>query len=242
MPSLASSTTAADRPGSKGTVSVLLAAHNEAATIASVIAGVRTVLPDALEVVVVDDGSGDATAALAEAAGARVIRLHPNRGKGVALRTAIQASHGDWLVLIDADGQDDPADITLLLAATGDGVAMVNGSRFIGRLHRGAISLPNRLGNLAFTGLLDLLYGARITDSQAGFRAVRGDLARGLELSSVEYEIETEMLAALLRSGLRVVEVPVERYPRGGGETDFRRVRNGLRILRTMISGRLRRR
>ena len=222
-------------------VSVVIAAHDEATTIASVVAGVRAALGQRLlEILVVDDGSTDGTGRVAEAAGAAVLRLSPNRGKGEALRVGIGRSRGAWLVFLDADGQDDPAEIPTLLAAVTPDIAMVNGSRFIGTLEGGAISAPNWVGNVAFTGLFDLLYGARITDSQAGFRAIRGDVARSLVLHSTEYEIETEMLAQVLRSGLRVVEVPVTRRARQGGTTDFRRIRNGLRILRTILTERVR--
>ncbi|HCP46948.1 MAG TPA: glycosyl transferase, partial [Deltaproteobacteria bacterium] len=80
----------------------------------------------------------------------------------------------------------------------------------------------------------------RITDSQAGFRVLRADLARALALQSREYEFETEVLAKILRRGLRVVEVPVTRYPRAAGRTDFRRVHNGLRILKMILKERVR--
>jgi len=225
------------------TVSVVIAAHNEAVTIADVVQRSRAAVADTgfrcAEVVVVDDGSTDGTFTEAEAAGARTFRLAPNQGKGKALRTGIERSVGDWLVFLDADGQDDPAEIPLLLAKAGGDTVMVNGSRFIGRLERGAISRPNWVGNVAMTSLFDLAFGARITDSQAGFRAIRGDVARGLILDSREYEIETEMLAKVLRAGHTVVEVPVTRYPRAAGATDFRRIRNGLRILRTIARERL---
>ncbi len=224
--------------GGRPEVSVVIAAHNEAVAIGAVVGRMRALLP-AAEVLVVDDGSTDATAARAREAGAEVITLWPNRGKGIALREGIARSRGRWLVFIDGDGQDDPADVLKLLAQACDGVAMVNGSRFLGTLHGGAISKPNLLGNLAMTGLLDLCFGARITDSQAGFRVFDGDIARRLPLRSREYEIETEMLAKLLRAGRQVVEVPVDRYQRDGGTTDFRRIRNGLRILKTILRERL---
>jgi glycosyltransferase involved in cell wall biosynthesis len=219
-------------------VDVIIAAHNEAAAIGDVVSGVRRALPGAV-VIVVDDGSIDPTSAEALRAGAQVIHLWPNRGKGVALREGIAASRGRWLVLIDGDGQDDPADAPKLLAAARDGVALVNGSRFMGRLHRGAISVPNYFGNLLMTATLDACFGARVTDSQAGFRVLDGPMARSLPLRSREYEIETEVLAKLLRRGGVIVEVPIDRYPRSGGTTDFRRVRNGLRILATIIRERL---
>ncbi len=222
-------------------VSLVIAAHNEAATIGDVLRRATTAIGEPCEAIVVDDGSSDRTGAIATEAGARVIRLSPNRGKGVALRTGIQASRGQWLIFIDADGQDDPDEIPLLLAAAKEGVAMVNGSRFKGILHKGAISTPNLFGNLFMTGLFDLVFFANITDSQAGFRVVHGPTTRTFELRSVEYEIETEMLAAAWCSGLQVIEVPATRYRRQAGVTDFRRIRNGLRILRTILRERVRR-
>ena len=220
-----------------GDLEVIIAAHDEAAAIGAVVSGLLRALPGA-DVIVVDDGSVDPTSARAREAGARVVHLWPNRGKGVALREGIAASTRRWLLFIDGDGQDDPEDARKLLAARGPGVAMVNGSRFIGTLHRGAISGPNLLGNLLMTGVLDLCFGATITDSQAGFRVIDGELARAMPLRSRQYEIESEMLAKLLKAGHQVREIPVDRYERAGGTTDFRRIRNGLRILGTILSER----
>ncbi len=215
-------------------LSVVLAAHNEAESIEAVLTSLAEVV-DAAEVIVVDDGSSDLTADLAERAGATVLRCTPNRGKGAAMREGIAASRGEWLIFLDADGQDDPHDIPRLLAEAGDEVGLVNGSRFLGTLLPGSIHPLNRVANQALTALLSLLFGRRITDSQAGFRLIRGDLARSMALRSDEYEFETEVLAKALCSELAVVEVPVTRHPRSGGRTDFRRIHNGLRILRTML-------
>ena len=220
-------------------VEIIIAAHNEAGSIGEVVRGALSAVPDSV-VTVVDDGSTDATSAQAIDAGAKVVHLWPNRGKGVALREGIAASTGRWLVFIDGDGQDDPADIGKLLAQALDGVTLVNGSRFMGKLHDGAISGPNYLGNVFMTGVLDLCFGAKVTDSQAGFRVIDGEFARGLRLWARQYEIETEMLAKVLRAGGKVVEVPIDRYERTAGTTDFRRIRNGLRILGTIFIERLR--
>lgn len=219
-------------------VSAVVAAHDEAATIGSVVRGIREHTAGLCQLLVVDDGSTDATAAEARAAGAEVLPLRPNRGKGAALLAALPRVEGDYVLFIDGDGQDDPADIPRLLVAAEAGADFVNGSRWLGELHPGAISLPNRLGNRLMTELLNLRAGARITDSQAGFRLIRVALLRGARLRSVEYEVETEMLLHALRSGADVREVPVARHPRAGGHTDFRRIRNGLRILATIAAGR----
>src|SRR5439155_10378901 len=135
-------------------ISVVLPAFNEARTIGGIVRGCREALPPATEILVVDDGSADATAARAEEAGARVIRLGQNRGKGGALRLGIDRSTGEVLVFLDADGQDDPAEIPLLLDALAAGADLVVGSRFLGHFDPGAITPINRLGNRALTGVV----------------------------------------------------------------------------------------
>lgn len=217
-------------------VSVVLPAHNEAATIESVVAGCLRHTPDLLEVLVIDDGSRDDTARLAEHAGARVVRLHPNRGKGIALREGVAEARGEVIVFLDADGQDDPAEIPDLLAALSPDVAMVIGSRFIGTFERGAISRLNRVATRAINGLFNLAFDANVTDTQAGFRAAWTDTLRGLRYSSIHYDVETNLLCQIVAKGGRVVEVAVRRMPRSAGETDFNRVRDGLHIVQRIAT------
>ena len=222
-----------------GSIEVVMAAHNEEGAVGEVVRSCRRTLGDGVDILVVDDGSADGTAEEAAAAGARVLRLERNGGKGAAMRRGIAESRADWLIFIDADGQDDPSEIPLLLSRTEGDVALVNGSRFLGELREGSIHPANRLGNIVLTRLFSTLFGQSITDSQAGFRVVRGDIARSLRLRGSEYEFETELMGRLLRDGRRVVEVPVTRSRRTAGRTDFRRIRNGMRILGTMVALRL---
>lgn len=222
-------------------VSVVLPAYNEAATIGDVVRGARRSTPNLAQILVIDDGSTDGTAAVAEAAGATVIRHPHNRGKGEALRTGWRAASGDVLLFLDADGQDDVDEIPLLLRALRPNVAMTIGSRFAGRLVDGAITPINRLGNRFLTFLFNTLYGSKIRDTQAGFRAVRKTSIDPDALRARAYEIETEMLIHVLRRGGQVVEVPVTRYPRAAGATSFLPVYHGLRILGAMLLGRLHR-
>ena len=221
-------------------ITCVIAAHNEQGNLGPVIAGVLQNCPGLDEVLVIDDGSTDATAAEAESAGARVVRMTPNQGKGAALLRGLRELRGDpeFVLFIDGDGQDDPTEIPLLVHAAAAGADFVNGSRWKGTLERGSISLPNRIGNRVMTELLNLRHGARITDSQAGFRLIRRRLLDPDGFRSREYEVETEMLLHAVRSGARIVEVAVTRYPRGEGATDFKRVRNGIRILVTILVGR----
>ncbi|MFN7950268.1 MAG: glycosyltransferase family 2 protein [bacterium] len=226
-----------DSPPPSPPVTAILAARNESATIADVIRATRAVLPPGSEILVVDDGSRDATAALAEEEGARVIRRTGGaHGKGLALRDGLAAAHGDVLVFLDADGQDPPDDLPRLLAALTPEVDLVNGSKFLGTCLPGALSPLNRVGNRFMSGLVNLLFGLAITDSQSGFRAARRRRVAALPLVAREYEIETEMLLRAALAGLRIVEVPVTRDRRRAGRSGFRRVRNGLRILAWIVA------
>ncbi len=221
------------------TLSFVIAAFNEGPTVARVVEGVRAHTPGLLEVIVVDDGSSDDTAAEAERAGARVLRLPRNRGKGEALRTGIRAATGDVLLFIDADGQDDPAEIPRLLDALAPDVAMVIGSRFLGEFRDGAVTPLHHAGNRFLTGAFNLLYGARVTDAQAGFRAIRRSALRIDALTAVRYEIEADLNLQVAQGGGRIVEVPVTRSRRPHGRSGFRSFYDGARILARMLVGRI---
>ncbi len=217
-------------------VTAIIAARNEAPAIAEVVRGVSAVLPPESEVLVMDDGSSDGTAECARAAGARVIRRASPHGKGLALRDGLAAARGDILVFLDGDGQDPPEDVTRLLAALAPDVDLVNGSKFLGTCREGAISRINRVGNRFMTGLVNVLFGTALTDTQSGFRAVRRSSLAGFALRATEYEIETEMLLRGLRRGWTVREIGVTRDRRAAGRSGFRRVRNGLRILAVILA------
>jgi glycosyltransferase involved in cell wall biosynthesis len=216
------------------TVAFVIPAKDEAGAVGQVVARALT-CGCAREVVVVDDGSTDDTAAEAEAAGAKVVRLPENRGKGRALKAGVEATDAEIVVFLDADGQDDPAETPRLLAEIERGADLVIGSRFLGTLHPGSITPVNRVANLGLTLAMSALYGRRITDSQAGFRAMRRDAYLSLPLSASRYDVETEVLARALRRGLKVVEVPVSRAPRAAGVTKMNRLTTGARIVAAMV-------
>lgn len=227
-------------PPPPDSVGVLIAAYNEGPAIGAVVRGCLAHTPGLREVLVVDDGSRDDTAAEAGRAGARVHRLPLNQGKGAALREGLARVAGDVVVLLDGDGQDPPEEIPRLLAALAPDVDLVVGSRFLGRFEDGAITPVNRVGNLALTGVLNVLFGARVTDSQAGFRALRRRAVDGLRLEARRYDIETEVLVQVLARGGRVVEVGVTRAARAHGRSGLHAVRDGTRILARMIRLRVR--
>lgn len=227
-------------PPNQPRVTVLLPAFDEAVTIAQVVRGCLEHTPSPCEIVVVDDGSTDETARLAEQVGARVVRLAGNQGKGVALREGIAAAQGEVIVMLDADGQDNPAEIPKLLEALTSDVDMVVGSRFRGHFGEGAITSLNHAGNRFLTFVLNVLFGTRITDSLAGFKAVRASLLRGLRLEARRYDIEVELLVGVLRAGGRVIEIPVGRGARVHGESRLDSFRDGLRILGRIVRLRVR--
>lgn len=220
-------------------VSVVLPAHEEAATIGEVVVACAKAASEVVEVVVVDDGSEDGTAELARRAGAHVVRLPRNGGKGRALRVGVDVARGDVLVFLDADGQDDPEDIPSLLAAISGGADLVLGSRFLGRFEPNAITMLNRAGTMALTGVLNVLFRARVTDPIAGFRAVRRDAFERARTTASGYDIEIDLVLGVLRAGGQVVEVPVRRAPRRFGQSDLSSLRDGTRMLYRILRHRV---
>jgi len=219
-------------------VSAVVPAHDEADVIADVVRDCY-VHGDVDEVVVVDDGSRDATAERARQAGARVVRLARRGGKGRAVRTGAAAARGDVLVFLDGDGQDPARDIPSLVAAIDRGADLAIGSRFVGTFEPGAITALDRLGNRMLTQVLAWLYARPISDSQAGFKAIRRQLFDDLELRADGFDIEAELLARAILQGASIVEVPVTRRARVRGQSRLRRVPDGLRILSRIVAVRL---
>lgn len=198
-----------------------------ASTVGAVVRGLRMLLA---EVVVVDDGSTDATAAAAEAAGAAVVRLERNQGKGVALRTGIQRAleqGAEALALLDADGQHDPTDLPALLAVwDARRPDLVVGSRLHDPRHfPPARFWTNYIGSL----ILSRMTGFELEDSQSGYRLLAGELARRLDLRSHGYAIESEMLIKAARAGARLEHVRVRAIYNGAG-SHYQPIRDTVRI------------
>jgi glycosyltransferase involved in cell wall biosynthesis len=205
----------------------LIAAFNEEIHVADVVKGAAR---HASQVVVVDDGSIDATADRAREAGAVVLRLEHNRGKGCAIRTGLEyvlkqaCSH---ILFLDADLQHDPAEIPLLVARAEAGAGdFVIGER---EFRKNAMPAARFYSNVIGSAILSRFIGARVMDSQSGFRLIRADLLRDLQLTATGYEIETEMLIKLVRAGATVDRVTVRRLQYAGARSKIHQFRDTSR-------------
>lgn len=200
-------------------VTVVIPAKNESATIQDVIEGIR---PHADEILVVDGHSTDDTRKIALELGARV-ELDHGRGKGDAVRTAIEKAKGEVVVFIDADGSHEPSDIPKLVAPILAGEAdLVIGSRGRGGSDEAYGTITDFVRNTGGHVILlaiNYRYGVRLTDSQNGFRAIRTDVARALGLKEDLTTIEQEMLMRALKLGYRVSEVASHEYRRRHGDS-----------------------
>jgi glycosyltransferase involved in cell wall biosynthesis len=194
---------------------IIIPAFNEAATIGGVLARIKSVDPT-FDIIVIDDGSTDGTAAAARAAGARVLRLAVNLGYGAALQTGYKYALGagyDGVVQLDADGQHEPADIPALLEVIERGWADVAlGSRFMGgSAYRPPIA--RRIGMAMFRWLAFALTGTKFSDVTSGFQALNRDLLRffATDRYPADYP-DADVLIMLQRAGFKIREVPVRMY------------------------------
>jgi glycosyltransferase involved in cell wall biosynthesis len=224
-------TNSADAPHAVHTIA-LIPAYNEERFIGSVVIKARRYVN---LVVVVDDGSSDETAAIAEAAGAQVLR-QANTGKAGAVNAGLEFARGlgpDAVVLLDGDGQHDPADIPALLADVLAGAAdMVIGSRFMGV--RSNTPGWRVIGQQALTLATNVASGVALTDSQSGFRAMSRRAMERLRFRSNGFSIESEMQFLVREHALSAHEVPISvNYDEGPKRNPFG---HGMQVLNGILS------
>jgi len=228
-------------PDPRQLVTVVIPAYDEAATIERVLRGVCA-LDLRLEVLVVDDGSRDATGALVDGlagqlAPVRLLRHERNRGKGAAVRTGIEASRGDIVVIQDADLEYDPRDLPKLLGPLLEGLAdAVYGTRLRGGEPQRAHLFWHYAGNRFLSLLTNVLYNTTISDMEVGYKAFRGELIRSIDLVSDDFRFEPEVTAKLLRRrDVRLYEIPISYYGRTYEEGKKITWRDGVLAVGTLL-------
>jgi glycosyltransferase involved in cell wall biosynthesis len=229
-------------------LSVIVPVYNEVETLAQVIRRVLAVELEGFdrEIIVVDDGSTDGTDQLLERLQAqwpgsvRVYYHRRNRGKGAAVQTALQHVRGEIVVTQDADLEYDPRDYPRLLALFCDpAVQVVYGSRNLRKNPRSYWSFY--WGGRLVSWVANLLYGAELTDEATGYKLVRTDLLRSLNLRADGFDFCPEVTGKLLRRGIRIHEVPISYQPRSLEEGKKINWRDGLKAIWTLVKHRFER-
>jgi len=206
--------------------SIIVPVYNEAENLKQLLGQIHSLrLPDS-EIIVVDDGSNDGSAAIAMAAGANVVRHPYNIGNGAAVKSGMRAAKGRFIVMMDGDGQHKPEDIPKLLADA-DRYHMVVGARAKGsklRMHR-------NLANMIYNLLASYVTRFKVQDLTSGFRVIRRrDALRFIDLLPNTFSYPTTLTLACLRSGLTVQYVPIQTLYRAG-QSKISLVTDGIRFL-----------
>lgn len=226
-------------------VSIVIPAKNEARNLPDVLAK----LPSDCEIILVDGHSTDDTVQVTQRLRPDVIVISQTRyGKGNALACGFAATTGDFIVMIDADGSNDPDEIPRFVAALEDGADFAKGSRFLPGGGSRDISVIRRVGNFGLNKIVNFLYKTPYTDLCYGYNAFRRHCLRVLNLNSPDlkcsqpgqmlwgdgFEVETLMTVRIAKAGLSVTEVPSFEALRNYGSSNLNAFSDGLRVLRTI--------
>jgi len=186
----------------------IIPAYNEERVIGEVIDRTRSFVD---RIIVVDDGSSDRTGEIARGRGARVVTHCVNRGLGAAIGTGFAAAvqeQADIALTLDADGQHDPAEIPLFVEAIGKGAEVVIGSRMLTQLK--GMPFHRKLATFVGNFVTLALFGARVTDSQSGYRAFTREAIRKIDIKTNRMEVSSEIIHEAHAKGLKIAEVPIK--------------------------------
>ena len=211
-------------------ISIIIPAYNEAESIGPLVRQLRELYPQA-EIIVIDDGSGDATSEVASGAGAMVCRHPYNIGNGAAVKSGIRVAAGGILVFMDGDGQHDPADVQRLVSFFPE-YDMAVGAR----TKQGQASLGRAVGNRIYNLFASYVAKFPIQDLTSGFRAVKAEIAREfLYLLPNTYSYPTTLTLGVLRTGRSLVYVPAQTHKREKGKSNIQFFRDGTRFFMIII-------
>jgi glycosyltransferase involved in cell wall biosynthesis len=217
------------------TITFIVPAFNEAQTIGEVLERVAQ-LPFDKQVIVVDDGSTDATAEIAAAHEGVTLLRQENRGKGAAIRAAIPHVEGEIVVIQDADMEYDPAEVPTLIEPIQRGVAdVVYGSRLSGGKPQRAYLFWHLVGNRFLSLVTGVLYNTTLSDMETGYKAFRADVLKSLDLRENDFAIEPEITGQICKRGLRIYELPISYYGRSYAEGKKITWRDGFKALWVLV-------
>jgi glycosyltransferase involved in cell wall biosynthesis len=217
-------------------VTVVIPARNEARNLPIVAA---TLPPRLHEVIIVDGHSTDDTIAVAETCHPRVRVLQQEKtGKGDALNVGFRAATGDVVVMLDADGSMDGAEIARYVDAMADGADFVKGSRLLLGGGSEDLTVLRRAGNAALRGCVNVLYGTKHSDLCYGYMGFWTKHRETLFVTCDGFEVETHLVIKAARAGFSTVEVPSFERNRVHGSSNLNVVRDGIRVMRTVIGHR----
>jgi Glycosyl transferase family 2 len=235
-------------------VSVVVPTRNEARNLEVVLPAIAAVRPAVHEIIVVDGHSVDGTIETAQRVLPWVkVITQTRKGKGNAMACGFAAATGDVIVMFDADGSADPAEIPAFVRALVAGADFAKGSRFVRGGGSDDITLLRKSGNAGLNGVANALFGTSYTDLCYGYNAFWADLLQVLELPATDlpapaegmlwgdgFEIETVLNCRVAAAGLKITEVPSMERERIFGQTNLRTFADGTRVLRTLAAERRR--
>lgn len=220
-------------------LSVVIPVFNEEHTIGDIISRLKAALKKIYsnyEIIVIDDHSNDKSAEISKSQNVKVYSLKHHMGKGYALRVGFSKAKGETITTIDSDGSHLPEELPLLLLPVlRDQADLVIGSRFLGKKPVGGKRF-NAAGVRIFNQLGKILTGAVVSDSQSGYRVMKRDVLESMNLNSLGYEIESEMLVKAALRGFRIKEVPITFEQRTYGRSSLDPIIDGFRILMSIIT------